>query len=42
MGSAILYRCDKCGEEFTSLETLQEHKAIVVKIRNKMTLKQES
>ena len=27
MGSATLYRCEKCGKEFTSLETLREHKA---------------
>jgi hypothetical protein len=27
MGSVTLYRCDKCNQEFTSLETLREHKA---------------
>jgi DNA-directed RNA polymerase subunit RPC12/RpoP len=27
MSSSTLYRCDKCHAEFTSLETLREHKA---------------
>ena len=27
MSSFTLYRCDKCSKEFTSLETLREHKA---------------
>jgi DNA-directed RNA polymerase subunit RPC12/RpoP len=27
MSSATLYRCEKCNKEFTSLETLREHKA---------------
>ena len=27
MSSSILYGCDKCGKDFTSLETLREHKA---------------